>query len=152
MTVVVRKAGYIQSLPKYQTLCERNYTNVIRILPQAQQVGETKLLDIAHERYQVKIEHMAKYTTDICITQVQGGIGGMFTPPMNVRIYHDARVAEVVHPDYHKRIKPAYGYPNPKMHQKDEKYQVNAFLHDWLTFCITHGEAVLDWDCGSDLV
>ncbi|MBS3798227.1 DUF1249 domain-containing protein [Pseudoalteromonas sp. BDTF-M6] len=149
---VQRKAGYIQSLPKYLTLCERNYANVLRILPEQQCRGASRLLDIRHERYQVDIEQMAKYTTDICITQVRGAIAGMFTPPMNVRIYHDARVAEVVHPDYHSRIKPTYSYPNAGMHQKDEKYQVNAFLHDWLTFCISHGEAVLDWDCGSGLV
>jgi len=149
---VQRKAGYIQSLPKYLTLCERNYANVMRILPSAGTTGASQLLTIANEQYEVVIEQAAKYTTDICITQVQGAVEGLFTPPMNVRIYHDAKVAEVVHPNYHSRIKPSYGYPNPKMHHKDEKYQVNAFLHDWLSFCMSHGEAVLDWDCNSGLV
>lgn len=144
-------ASYKPSLPKFLTLCERNYANMNRLLPKEQKEGAANRVSIANEEYEIKVLDNAKYTTDVSITQCSSNVG-LFTPPINVRVYHDAKVAEVVHPDYHSRIKPSYGYPNPKMHQKDEKYQVNAFLHDWLSFCMSHGEAVLDWDLDNGVV
>ena len=71
---------------------------------------------------------------------------------LTVRLYNDAKVAEIVHHDYHQRIKPSYGYPNPKMHQKDEKYQLNAFLYDWLVACVERGQSTLNWDVNNGLV
>lgn len=136
---------YVQSLPKYLTLCERNYANVVRLLPDPLAVGTKKHFTISQAAYQLEIKDTAKYTTDICISQTGDLPANLLSPPLYVRIYHDARVAEVIQPDFHARIKPAYGYPNPQMHQKDEKYQINAFLNDWLVCCLSNGTTPLPW-------
>jgi uncharacterized protein YqiB (DUF1249 family) len=47
-------------------------------------------------------------------------------------------MAEVISSQNVSAIKPSYGYPNQKMHQKNEKEMVNSFLAEWLVFCLTH--------------
>ena len=53
---------------------------------------------------------------------------------MSVRLYHDAMVAEVCSSQQIFRFKARYDYPNKKLHQRDEKHQINQFLADWLRF------------------
>ncbi len=61
---------------------------------------------------------------------------------MRVRMYHDARMAEVVSCAGVRRVEPRYAYPNERMHQPDEKAQWNRFLADWLALGIDHGHAL----------
>lgn len=56
-------------------------------------------------------------------------------PEMYVRLYHDAKMAEVLSCQAVGKIKPSYAYPNKKMHQKNEKSQWNVFLGEWLNHC-----------------
>ena len=60
---------------------------------------------------------------------------------LTIRMYHDARVAEVCSSQQIFRIKPRYDYPNIAMHQCDEKRQINVFLSDWLLHCLRNGTA-----------
>ena len=50
---------------------------------------------------------------------------------MTVRLYHDAMVAEVCSSQQIFRFKARYDYPNKKLHQRDEKHQINQFLADF---------------------
>jgi uncharacterized protein YqiB (DUF1249 family) len=52
-----------------------------------------------------------------------------------VRLYHDARVAEVLGFQGQGRFKPHYDYPNEQMYLPDEKRQVNLMLRDVLNYC-----------------
>jgi uncharacterized protein YqiB (DUF1249 family) len=55
---------------------------------------------------------------------------------LKIRIYHDARVAEVIDYQGHYKIKAKYDYPNHRMYHPDEKRQVNHLLVEWLhLFC-----------------
>lgn len=62
------------------------------------------------------------------------------SPVMMVRVYHDARVAEVLSYQSHRRFQPRYEYPNPEMHQRREKQRVNEFLGEWLRFSLVNGQ------------
>lgn len=57
---------------------------------------------------------------------------------LQVRIYHDARVAEVIKVQGHQRIRPHYIYPNASMYLPDEKRQSNKLLSEILDFCRLH--------------
>jgi uncharacterized protein YqiB (DUF1249 family) len=57
----------------------------------------------------------------------------------DVRLYHDADMAEVVKCQRYRQFKPRYEYPNLDMHQIDEKAQMNRFLGELLTHCLSHG-------------
>lgn len=125
---------------------------LLTLLPSERAVLSTRELKLGHSEFAIKIDGCAKYTMDISIEQRAGVVKGVVPLYITVRLYHDAKVAEIVHHDYHQRIKPSYGYPNPKMHQKDEKYQLNAFLYDWLVACVERGQATLNWDVNNGLV
>lgn len=152
MTVQLATNRYIQSLPKYLTLCEHNYLRLLKLLPPERTVGNSREVKLGSSEFATKVDGSAKYTMDISIKQLSGMLRGIAPLYLTVRLYHDAKVAEIIHHDYHQRIKPSYGYPNPKMHQKDEKYQLNAFLYDWLVACVEHGQATLNWDVNNGLV
>ncbi|MDP2634343.1 MULTISPECIES: DUF1249 domain-containing protein [unclassified Pseudoalteromonas] len=152
MTSIAAKQRYIQSLPKYLTLCEHNYLRALKLLPAKKELAEKRQVQLGGHQFEIKIDGCAKYTMDISITQLSGTIKRMSPLFLTVRLYHDAKVAEIIHHDYHQRIKPSYGYPNPLMHQKDEKYQLNAFLYDWLVACVESGRSVLNWDVNNGLV
>ena len=55
---------------------------------------------------------------------------------LNVRIYHDACVAEVMGYQKHRHFTSRYDYPNPDMFHKNEKQQLNKFLGEWLDHCL----------------
>ncbi len=86
------------------------------------------------------VEHH-KYTTVIRLSQTLPlPLTLAVNPVMVVRIYHDARVAEVLSYQNHHRFQPRYDYPNPAMCQRREKRRVNEFLGEWLSFCLAN-----DW-------
>ncbi len=60
-------------------------------------------------------------------------------PVLFVRMYHDARLAEVVSCDGLRSAVSKNAYPNKNMLQRDEKAQWNRFLEEWLMVCIARG-------------
>ena len=56
-----------------------------------------------------------------------------------VRLYHDAKMAEVVSFQGCAAFLPEYFYPNKNMLQPDEKKQRNIFLGEWLSYCLAFG-------------
>jgi hypothetical protein len=60
-------------------------------------------------------------------------------PNISVRVYHDAKSAEVIKIDNQKVFHGVYEYPNRKMRQPDEKEQINRFLGEVLSLCIENG-------------
>ena len=60
-------------------------------------------------------------------------------PEMIIRVYHDAKTAEVTSYQNHKYFKAIYQIPNQFMYQCDEKEQLNLFLAEWLNLCINEG-------------
>jgi uncharacterized protein len=152
LTALLAANRYIQNLPQYLTLCEHNYLRLLKLLPAERGVNEVRKVKLGNSEFALTIDGNAKYTLDVSIQQLTGMVKSITPLYLTVRLYNDAKVAEIVHHDYHQRIKPSYGYPNPKMHQKDEKYQLNAFLYDWLVACVEQGRATLNWDVNNGLV
>ncbi|MCF2859005.1 DUF1249 domain-containing protein [Pseudoalteromonas sp. SMS1] len=145
------KPRYVQSLPKYITLCEHNYLRALKVMPE-EEVGNQCQIKMGAMDFFIAVDAVAKYTTDISIRQKHALSSHIGEFELAVRLYHDARVAEVIQHNYHQKVKPSYRYPNPNMHHKDEKYQLNAFLADWLLACIERGRVPLNWDVNNGLV
>lgn len=58
-------------------------------------------------------------------------------PPLrfDIRLYTDAKLAEVTSYQGVRHLQPKYPYPNHGMHHPDEKRQTNLMLFDWLCTC-----------------
>lgn len=85
------------------------------------------------------LEH-CKYTTTLSLTH-HLNIGGKIVPDleMKIRVYHDAKVAEVIGYQHESRFASYYPYPNPRMRHHFEKRQINLFFSEWLKYCSLRG-------------
>ena len=82
-----------------------------------------------------------KYTNTLQIIQKPALTELIKSPIMLVRIYHDASTAEVISSQGHKNFQARYPIFNPKMYHIDEKKQVNLFLGEWLSLCLSEGRS-----------
>ncbi len=142
VTNVTRK--YVPHLPTMQAVCELNYAHFMRVLPDC----DTE--DLSYEftvkdslQYRVKITEAARYTTTVQVEQLNSHTPAYLKPAMTVRLYHDARMAEVISSQNTGAFAPSYQYPNNKMRQRNEKQMVNMFLAEWLEFCLKHRPTVI---------
>ena len=134
-----RQRKYVPHLPSMLAVCEVNYANFLNLLEDC----DTRDLRYRFQvkegmQYQITILESARYTSTLEMTQVTTNTPEYLTPVVQVRLYHDARMAEVISSQRVGAIKASYAYPNNKMHQKNEKAQVNLFLAEWLAFCLKH--------------
>ncbi|MEZ9057141.1 DUF1249 family protein [Vibrio pelagius] len=138
MPNIAVKKPYHVDLAELMRVYETNYAKLNALLPVEHQVGDVRCYQAVNMVYQLTVNEVTKYTTliDIC----QSDEMPVFPlPKMSVRLYHDARVAEVCASGDFSRVKAKYDYPNTKLLQKDEKFQLNKFLGEWLTFCLKNG-------------
>ncbi|KFD17088.1 putative cytoplasmic protein [Tatumella ptyseos ATCC 33301] len=130
---------YTPDFPEMMRLNETNYAQLRRLLPREEREGESITYQINSARYRLTIEESTRYTTRINLCQTAPAVSYWSLPAMSVRLYHDARVAEVCSTQQIYRFKARYDYPNNKLHQRDEKHQINQFLAEWLRYCLLQG-------------
>ena len=58
---------------------------------------------------------------------------------LDIRLYHDAQLAEVVSSKGCRQFAARHEYPNQRMHQRDEKAQLNQFLGELIGYCMIKG-------------
>jgi uncharacterized protein YqiB (DUF1249 family) len=83
----------------------------------------------------IQLKEKNKYTLLLEVTEKFPRAPGMEKPlQMRIRLYTDAKLAEVVTYQGRARFQPKYELPNPRMYHRDEKRQINYLLHDWLLY------------------
>ncbi len=138
MAKIVTTKPYHVDLAGLMRIYETNYAKLNALLPGQPRVGDICTYQVAKMTYQLEVREITRYTVVVDVSQCDGA--PVFPlPKMTVRLYHDARVAEVCAGEQISGVKARYDYPNSKMKQKDEKFQLNQFLSDWLSFCLKHG-------------
>ncbi len=124
------------NLSRLQATCDVNYAKLIKLIPECDDDSLNYRFDNGKDVfYDVRIMECCPYTTTIEVKQRNVGLPEYIQPRMQVRLYHDVRMAEVMKSQHVSAIKGSYVYPNPKMHQRNEKEMVNLFLTEWLAFC-----------------
>lgn len=147
--MLFKQKKYRPHLPTLLNLCGINYMLLMRMVGDNEQLGAQRCFFISDFlSYRIRIDEVTKYTTVICIhqeAQIQGhNLAELFRPEMTIRLYHDARMAEVLKSQHVRQIQPRYDYPNDKMHLPDEKQQINHFLKEWLQLCLRLGQVNID--------
>lgn len=148
---VTYRERYKVDLPLQMAECEANYARLHQLLTQhfkkqiADQLGDKLRFIISRGEKQwlneICILERSPYTTTLQFTQasVAGESSWLQMPRLTVRMYHDAKLAEVLAWEGHKRLRPRYEYPNQAMYHADEKLQINQFLGELLTRAISEG-------------
>ncbi|WP_370980879.1 DUF1249 domain-containing protein [Agaribacterium sp. ZY112] len=139
LAIKKRREAASVDLRGHMEICELNYHRCLRLLPGLRD-EETEWHYLAGGQNPISVDirctEKTPYTSLVTISQA---CKDMSLPTMQLRLYHDADVAEVIVFEGHRYWQPQYDYPNPKMYAPDEKFELNRFLRDWLVFCHNHG-------------
>ena len=136
------KRKYIPDLRKQMAQCEANYMRLMKLMPDLDRVDE-RCYRVTWPDHQaslcLEVEERFTYTTTLKVTpQHDHDSPWLGSTQLVVRLYHDANTAEVVC-TRRKQLSGVYSYPNKRMRQPDEKNQINEYLGEWLTHCLSHG-------------
>lgn len=116
---------------------EQNYLLLRKLMPQMQPGTHMLAHGGAGHALQAEVVQSGPYTTELMFTTAFQ-VDGKILPPLQlqVRIYHDARLAEVVGYQGCRYIPPAYAVPLGGCFQRDERRQLNRLLHEILWRCL----------------
>ncbi|MGM0525699.1 MAG: DUF1249 domain-containing protein [Pseudomonadota bacterium] len=131
---------YVVDVAALHQLHERNYAGLVNLLPDAADVPVT-IRAGQFLTFELTIKSESRYTTDVDIVQQPSHWAANYLQAsLEVRLYHDVRMAEVIASQGVRRLAVHYQQPNQDMRHRDEKFQVNQFLADWLTLCREQGQ------------
>ena len=145
---------YRVDLPTYHADCDANYLRLCKLMPELAS-NQSWSYQMPHGTLEVAVVERSRYTTEVCLqaSNSQNSEGNntenrwLTPPPITVRLYHDARMAEVVAVDGQGPVGGDglnFSYPNPAMHNEDERQQVNRYLSEWLAHCLANGRAEVE--------
>lgn len=141
------KDSYRVDIGALHACCEANYARLLRLFPDYEQRNERRFA-IGEEQLHIEVVERSRYTSVLRLRKWRRGSEDerrWLTPlRIDLRAYHDAGMLEVIAFQGSARVEARYRYPNPRMHQQDEKSRQNAFLADWLEHCLLHGEARIE--------
>jgi uncharacterized protein YqiB (DUF1249 family) len=144
------KSVYRVDLRALHARCEANYARLKRLFPDYESRNSRRFC-VGGERVHIEVLERTRYTTLFCLhswirVESPDSDARRWLAPlrMELRAYHDVCMLEVISFQGDGRTVGRYAYPNPRMHQQDEKSQQNAFLAEWLEHCLCHGEAALE--------
>ena len=127
-----QKPRYQPNVSDFLALCGRNYGYMQKWLPLDIAVGQSWQLEGEFGVLVIRILENTKYTQLVEISRPLQIVEFVNIPKVLVRIYHDAKLSEVLTGQQIYQLRPVYDYPNLRMYHSDEKYQVNAFLGELL--------------------
>jgi len=128
-----KKTELLAALPR---LYEQNYHTLLQLIPELQNIKHQAKITLNNiEQLSITVLEQCRYTTFINIDHLLNN-ALLADLSMTIRIYHDARMAEVIRYQNHGHFKPSYNYPNESMHQPLEKRQINLLFDDWLKHCL----------------
>lgn len=140
------RAAYVSDLKGLQAECSINYLRLSRLVGELSP-GETREIALRGREQRfgslwLELVEQAPYTSRLRVSQ--SGIMDAFVEPprMLVHLYHDVRMAEVTDFQRQRHFHGRYRYPNARMHQPDEKLQINRFLGEWLEHALAHGHSL----------
>ncbi|HSC83275.1 MAG TPA: DUF1249 domain-containing protein [Pseudomonas sp.] len=141
--MILLRERYRVDLVELQSACAANYVRLLRLLPDMREdTSERRVAmsqgDLLLGVLVLQVLECSPYTTTLRISQ-EHSLSWLPVPKLEVRVYHDARMAEVVSAENARRLRSIYQYPNAAMHQPDEKTQLNLFLGEWLSHCLACG-------------
>ncbi|MEJ2452464.1 MAG: DUF1249 domain-containing protein [Gammaproteobacteria bacterium] len=118
---------------------ERNFNALMKILSRCGLIEDgLERISLSGNLIEINLLERSRYTLLVAIRQrfTKSGNSRLLNDiQFKVRLYLDAKLAEVVSYQGHNALQPRYPYPNQQMYYPDEKRQVNLVLYDWLLNC-----------------
>jgi uncharacterized protein YqiB (DUF1249 family) len=126
--------------------CERNYRRLQQVMPDSKrQAAATKIQyqDQPSSGMLIEVIEVTKYTSTLLIVADKAGPQWLPEIEIKVRVYRDARMAEVIEWCSDRTIPWALS-EHKGMQARDEKWQWNMFLSELLSHGLRHGITELE--------
>ena len=141
------------ALVRLHNECEMNYLRLLRLLPD---MSEGAMVRVRHCTQRIaamslRVGEVSRYTCVIDVRIERDGPQWLPDVELRVRVYHDARMAEVIAWCSDRTIPWAMS-ERPGKQSRDEKWQWNRFLCEVLSYSLSHGladaELKVEFDLG----
>jgi len=122
-------------------LHEANFRKLARVIPDLSGLETATTVQNANGmQLSLHILETSKYTKTLSL-HLQHPVEQPWLPDLHMKIrnYYDAGVTEVLAFQHKHRLNARYDYPNRDMFQRNEKWQINQFLGEWLDHCLRTG-------------
>ena len=135
------KRGLNQLLRLY----ERNYLKLVHLFPIEDYESSMVYLipeGVLNKDIKISCKKLSSHTSVIQIYKSKS-LSLLQNTEIEIYIYHDAKMAEVRKFNGKRQFWLRNKYPNKNMLSKDEKFQWNFFLEEFLTHTKKHGLSIL---------
>lgn len=143
----MNKKRYVPDLQRLHSLAERNYAALQRLLTQSRDEPVQREILVGDQlRFQIEEKTSARYTTDLAIAQTAPDTHDFVKASFIVRLYHDARMAEIIDCQGQERLTALTLTAANPAYPRDEKLQLNQHLADWLKLCFQTGRTQYEFN------
>ena len=128
--------GFVSLMDLY----ESNFIRLRKLIPDLQVLEDAVISRAAgHLDLYLKVIERSRYTSTLYLSYCFPGEHGLqMEPNLKIRIYHDARVAEVMAGHLHHGRLILDDLPAEAL---QEKWRLNRFLYKWLGYCLRQGHS-----------
>ncbi len=119
-------------------LHEANFRKLARVIPVLLELEIATIVKNTNGmQLSLHILETSKYTKTFSL-HLQHSAEQTWLPGLHMKIrnYYDAGVSEVLAFQHKHRLNARYNYPNCDMFHRNEKWQINQFLGEWLDHCL----------------
>ena len=136
-----------KSLNDLISLYEINYLKLIKLFPIQELEKDINFIipeGINNSEIKITIDRNSRHTSKLTLYK-SNTIEHIKDMEMEIFVYHDARLAEVRRFNGKRQFWLRNKYPNKNMLTKDEKFQWNIFLSEFLTYSQMHGLSIIKY-------
>lgn len=129
------------SFVSLMSLYESNYIRLGWLIPRLQDIETTCVSSVAGDcPLHLRIDERAKYTTTLTLTYLfDDGAMRVADPDLQIRVYHDARLAEVQACARWHRHAMLQAIRSELARALGDRWLRNVMLNKWLDYCVDRG-------------
>lgn len=130
-----------RNFPGLMELYECNYIRLRNLVPDLDVLPAETLSRVAGALdLRLRVVERCRFTTTLNLTYYFSDAAGTFpAPDMQVRIYHDAQVGEVIACGRRRGSRHAEYNRMQHDYSLEKKWRMNRFLQKWLGYCLMQG-------------
>jgi len=135
-----------KSLNDLISLYEINYLKIIKLFPIQKLDNNLYFIipeGVNNSEIRISIDKNSRHTSKLTLYK-SSSIKQIKDIRMEIFVYHDAKLAEVKRFNGKSQFWLRNRYPNKNMLSKDEKFQWNIFLSEFLTYSKLHGLSIIE--------
>lgn len=122
-----------------EQVCESNYQKLFKLIPDLVDFRKTAIgLSACHSALHLKVLNRTAHTLTIemsyCFDKEHREF---FAPAINIRVYLDAQLAEVINDHVRENVYQVFKDPGLSLEIMNYKWRLNYFLQKWLDHCLT---------------